>query len=225
MNINESWFVNISDITDENIIIWKDTQVVIFDDSSNIKSIVLEENAILDYFSYFSEELVYEKHIITQWEKAEANVNCFLLSRWEKKVTAKIFWEVACSSSKIDTDIVSLVQEGWNIDLDGIIQINENVEKVEWYLDETNIFLWDKWSVRGFPTLLVRSNDVKAGHGCNIEKISDEKLFYLRSRGMQRDDALLMMVQSYIESIFGKLENIQKEYHDDLVEKILEEIR
>ena len=79
--------------------------------------------------------------------------------------------------------------------------------------------------MRGFPTLLVRSNDVKAGHGCNIEKISDEKLFYLRSRGMQRDDALLMMVQSYIETIFWKLENIQKEYHDELVEKILEEIR
>jgi hypothetical protein len=42
---------------------------------------------------------------------------------------------------------------------------------------------------------------------------------------MQRDDALLMMVQSYIETIFWKLENTQKEYHDQLVEKILEEIK
>ena len=42
---------------------------------------------------------------------------------------------------------------------------------------------------------------------------------------MQRDDALLMMVQSYIETIFGTLEKTQKEYHDQLVEQILEEIR
>ena len=129
MNINESWFVNISDITDENIIIWKDTQVVMFDNSNNVKNITLEENAKLDYFSYFSEELIYEKHIITSGLNSDANVNCFLLSRGEKKVTAKIFWEVGYSSSKIDTDIVSLVQEGGIIDLDWIIQINEKVEK------------------------------------------------------------------------------------------------
>jgi hypothetical protein len=34
-----------------------------------------------------------------------------------------------------------------------------------------------------------------------------------------------MMVQSYIETIFGKLESVEKEFHDELVEKILEEIR
>lgn len=225
MNITESGFLDISDIKENKIVISKDTQVVIFDKGSKIETITLEENAKLDYFAYFSEDKTYNKHFVTAWEKSEANVNCFLLSRWKKSVTAKIFWEVASSNSKIDTDIVSLVQEGWKIDLDGIIQINEKVEKVEWYLDETNIFLWDSWSVRGFPTLLVRSNDVKAGHGCNIEKISDEKLFYLRSRWMKREDALLMMVQSYIETIFGKLENTKKEYHDELVEQILEEIR
>jgi hypothetical protein len=37
-----------------------------FDNSNNVKNITLEENAKLDYFSYFSEELIYEKHIITQ---------------------------------------------------------------------------------------------------------------------------------------------------------------
>ncbi|MGB2111461.1 MAG: SufD family Fe-S cluster assembly protein [Patescibacteria group bacterium] len=56
--------------------------------------------------------------------------------------------------------------------------------------------------MRGFPTLLVRSNDVQAGHGCNIEKISDEKLFYLRSRGVDKQNALTMMVIAYIETIF-----------------------
>lgn len=225
MNITESGFLDISDIKEKKIIISKNTHAVIFDKSGEIENISLEENAKLDYFAYFSEDKIYNKHFITQWENSQANVNCFLLSRWEKSVTAKIFWEVASTGSKIDTDIVSLVQDGGKIDLDGIIQINENIEKVEWYLDETNIFLWDSGSVRGFPTLLVRSNDVKAWHGCNIEKISDEKLFYLRSRGMQREDALLMMVQSYIETIFSDLENTQKEYHDEIVEKILEEIR
>jgi Fe-S cluster assembly scaffold protein SufB len=124
----------------------------------------------------------------------------------------------------IDIDVVSLVSNGWNIDLDGIIQINEWIEKVEGYLDETNIFLWDKWSVRGFPTLLVRSDDVKAGHGCNIEKISDEKLFYMRSRWIWKENALMMIVNSYIETIFSGLEKVDEDFHNGLVERILQEI-
>jgi Fe-S cluster assembly scaffold protein SufB len=36
--------------------------------------------------------------------------------------------------------------------------------------------------IRGIPTLLVASSDVKANHSCAIEKISDSKIFYLRSR-------------------------------------------
>jgi len=84
MNITESGFLNISDIKEKKIVIWKNTHVVIFDNNTEVETIVLEENAKLDYFSYFSEEKIYNKHFITSGEKSEANVNCFLLSRWEK---------------------------------------------------------------------------------------------------------------------------------------------
>jgi hypothetical protein len=81
MNITESGFLNISDIKDKKIVISKDTHVVIFDNNTEVETIELEENAKLDYFSYFSEEKIYNKHFITAGEKSEANVNCFLLSR------------------------------------------------------------------------------------------------------------------------------------------------
>jgi hypothetical protein len=81
MNITESGFLNISDITEKKIVISKDTHVVIFDNNTVVETIELEENAKLDYFSYFSEENTYNKHFITVGEKSEANVNCFLLSR------------------------------------------------------------------------------------------------------------------------------------------------
>lgn len=56
--------------------------------------------------------------------------------------------------------------------------------------------------MRGLPTLLVHSNDVKASHACNMERISDDKLFYLRSRGLPREDATVLMLESYIAKIF-----------------------
>jgi Fe-S cluster assembly scaffold protein SufB len=224
MNITKPGFHNISEISEKILTIPKNMEVVFYDEWNSVENIILEEWAKLQYFGYFSKWDIYKKHIITAWEKSSASVNCFLLSKADTKVTAKVTGEVWASYSLIDTDVVSLVSDGWNIDLDGIIQINEWVEKVEGYLDETNIFLWDKWSVRGFPTLLVRSDDVKAGHGCNIEKISDEKLFYMRSRWIWKENALMMIVSSYIETIFADLEKIDEEFHNQLVDKILQEI-
>jgi hypothetical protein len=65
MNITESGFLNISDIKDKQIVICKDTHVVIFDNNIEIETITLQENAKLDYFAYFSEENTYNKHFIT----------------------------------------------------------------------------------------------------------------------------------------------------------------
>lgn len=224
MIIQQSGFHDISEISEEQIIIWEWVEVVFFDKNISVQEIILEKGAKLQYFGYFWEENIFNKHFITRWERSRANVNCFLLSQANVKITSKVFGEVAASHSKIDTDIVALAKNEGFIDIDGIIQINHWVEKVEWYLDETNIFLWEKGTVRWFPTLLVRSNDVQAGHGCNIEKISDEKLFYLRSRWVEKQNALTMMVWAYVESIFWDLEKVNKEFHDTLVSQIINDI-
>lgn len=79
--------------------------------------------------------------------------------------------------------------------------------------------------MRGLPTLLVHSNDVKASHACNMERISDDKLFYLRSRGLPREDATVLMLESYIAKIFGDLEENQQELYTTTKQRILERIK
>ncbi|MCP4524060.1 MAG: SufD family Fe-S cluster assembly protein [Candidatus Gracilibacteria bacterium] len=223
--ISESGFYDISSYKETNLIVGKNTHVIFFDSTDNVKKIVLEQGSQLEYFSLFSVTGDYSKHIITQGEKSKSDIHSFILAGPEENITAKVVGEVGSNNSKIDTDIVSIVETDGKVDLDGIIQINENLEKTEGYLDEINIFLGERGSIRGFPTLLVRSNDVQAGHSCKIEKISDEKLFYLRSRGMKKEDALYMMLVSYIESIFGKLEKYEKDFHDLLITEIMKKIR
>lgn len=39
---------------------------------------------------------------------------------------------------------------------------------------------------------------MEAGHAARIEKIPDEKLYYLRARGIPRDDASVMMIESAV---------------------------
>jgi len=121
--------------------------------------------------------------------------------------------------------IVSFVSDEGLIDLDGIVNITKSIEKVEGYLTEENIFVGQSGKVRGLPTLLVHSDDVKAAHACNMERISDDKLFYLRSRGLPREDAAVLMLESYIAKVFGDLEEIDEELYTSTKERILERVK
>ena len=49
-----------------------------------------------------------------------------------------------------------------------------------------------------------------------MERISDEKLFYLRSRWLHKKNALNMMIDSYINELFSWLELIDKDFFDNV---------
>jgi len=58
-----------------------------------------------------------------------------------------------------------------------------------------------------------------------MERISDDKLFYLRSRGLPREDATVLMLESYISKTFKKLEKENEELYIELKERILRRIK
>lgn len=223
MKIEVSWFYDIS-LQEEEIIIGEDLGVALYDESGCTKNVTVWSWTTLNFFGYYFWEKTSEKNITVVWNNVKSYVKVFNFSKGEK-LKIKLTWEVHSSSSLLDIDIVSLIAEGGNIDLDGILKISKNIEKIEWYLREKNIFLWDTWSVRWVPTLLVASNDVKASHSCNIEKISDEKLFYMRSRGIPEKESISFFIESYIQQIFICMKNINPMFYEELVEKIQKKVK
>lgn len=209
-----SWEIHIAD----------GISAIIYDEEDVLQKVTFGKWSSLKYFGYFEEEKKYNKDFIINGTENRCEIYSLLSTRGEK-ITARINGELASSHSFLDMNIVSFVSDGWLIDLDGIVNIIQWVEKVEWYLVEQNIFLWTTWKVRGLPTLLVHSNDVKASHACNMERISDEKLFYLRSRWLPREDAAILMLSSYIAKIYWDLEENYSELYHEIKERILERIK
>lgn len=199
-------------------------KVLMYDEKNILEKVTFWTWASLKYFGYFETAEKFDKHFLINGEDARCEIFSLLSSTWEK-ITAKINGELAASRAFLNMHIVSFVSDGWLIDLDGIVHITEWIEKVEWYLVEENIFLGATGKVRGLPTLLVHSNDVKASHACNMERISDDKLFYLRSRGLPREDATVLMLESYIAKIFGELQWDNAELFESTKERILERIK
>lgn len=223
MNLTENKLYTSKDLEKE-IHISDGVKVYIYDEENILETVTFGVWAELKYFGYFETENEFYKHFLINGENSKCEVFSLLSSRGEK-ITAKVNGELASNGSFLDMHIVSFVSDEGFIDLDGIVHITEGIKKVEGYLEEENIFLWTSGRVRGLPTLLVHSDDVKAWHACNMEKISDDKLFYLRSRGLPREDAAVLMLESYIAKIFGWLEVDNEDIYNQVKQRILERVK
>lgn len=230
MRIEESWLYELSELEDniEEIHIDKNIEVYIFDDTHQNVIVQLDEWAELHYFSYLSweinENISSHKHIQTLWKWAKAYLNCINFSK-NNKIQFEMFTQAIWNKTTLNTNILSFAWERGDLNIDWILKINEWTSENEWELDEENIFLWESGKISWIPTLYVWTNDMQASHACRMEKISDEKLFYLRSRGVWKENALSIMIESKIVSLFAELERINDELYKNITEKILQDIQ
>lgn len=235
--IIKSWFYKLSEFEDKNIKVEDNISAIFFDDLNFLPfpkgilvrwggiSFSLWENSKVEIFWVLQNTSNYELNIISNKQSSSLKVRYILLSwNWEKTI-AKIKSSIESSHTKADIKIISLVMDNWFIDLDAVIDIKSSIEKVKWHLFEENIFLWSTGKIKWIPTLLVASDDVEASHACKIEKISDEELFYLRSRGVWKDDAISMMIEAKISDLFKCLSMVDKDFYDNLIKNILIKIK
>jgi len=56
-----------------------------------------------------------------------------------------------------------------------------------------------------YPYMEIEEDKVSIGHEATVSKIGDEQLFYLQSRGINKDEAAGMIVSGFIEPIVKEL--------------------
>lgn len=230
MKITKSWFYKLDEPLnwDKQVIIWDDLEVTFFDALDGDLKIEVWAGSKLQYFSYFSwkhwEEKKYNKEVILVWEWAESYIQSMNYSE-ENSMSVRIWSESLTNNGRLDTNILSFAGKGWKIAVDGILRIEKGTSGNKWELDEENIFLWNDAQISGIPTLYVETNDMEAGHACRMERISDEKLFYLRSRWLGRENALAIMIEAKIKNIFSNLESIDADFYESLIWEILATIQ
>ena len=61
--------------------------------------------------------------------------------------------------------------------------------------------------VNTIPSLEIEANDVKAGHAVTIGGIDEEMLFYLQSRGIEKDSAIKLLIKGFLVSDVSMVED------------------
>lgn len=193
-------------------------EVVVYDQTHTdalSRKVVISNNTKLRWYGAISGQNIYNLQFITQ--SGESIVRILLLATADEKLTTTIHSTLQSSQTVSNIHILSLVWESGIIELNGTVQIDANISGVKGHILEENIFLGSKGNIRWIPSLLVHSDDVEAGHAARIERVSDEKLYYLRARGIPKDDATVMMIESAVARLF---EGLDEWYREQSLERV-----
>ncbi len=97
--------------------------------------------------------------------------------------------------------------------------VSENAQKTEGYQLSKGILLTDNCSFFSKPELRIFADDVKCSHGSTIGPVDESALYYLRSRGISKNEAMKMIISSFIEEDLQNLDkNIAKKVSKNLTD-------
>lgn len=172
-----------------------------------------KESFLSDFQSYTGGKLIKTRtEVALAGRKADARLFGIVISGKNSHIdmrTVQHHKEKDCFSKAVIKSIVS--DKGRSI-YQGLIEVEENASLTDAYLTNHNIVLNSGARADSIPSLKIRNNDVKCSHGSTTGKINEEQILYLTSRGLDREEAMQMILEGFLSQIYDQLSDGIKSY-------------
>ena len=97
----------------------------------------------------------------------------------------------------------------------GKIYVEVDAQQVNADLQNNNLLLSKFAEINTKPELEIYADDVKCAHGATVGQLNEESLFYLRSRGLDKDAAEKVLVSAFSRSTYyGHVPSVFEEWLD-----------
>ncbi|MFT7249310.1 MAG: Fe-S cluster assembly protein SufD [Algoriphagus sp.] len=87
----------------------------------------------------------------------------------------------------------------------GKIFVRRAAQKTNAYQNCRNVVTSDSATMNTKPQLEIWADDVKCSHGATTGMLNDEAIFYMRSRGIPKEEAVRMQLLAFAEDVISKI--------------------
>ncbi|MCX7955938.1 MAG: Fe-S cluster assembly protein SufB [Patescibacteria group bacterium] len=112
---------------------------------------------------------------------------------------AKMIHLASETSSRIVSK--SIAGRGGRTSYRGLVHVSPNASKSSSYVSCDALILDEDSRSDTYPTMKIENKKTHIQHEATVEKIGEEKLFYLQSRGIKKSDAEGLLVNGFIEPV------------------------
>lgn len=198
---------------------WKILSLNNSNDKLNVSEVITlasHANVHLVYGELGMGDLTKDTQILLEGENAHAELTGAVLT------FGSITWSLQAdhlarrTSSVLNTNAIILDYGRLRMDVEGKIEKGNRGSTTHQMTRILNLGKQTKGIV--FPKLLIDENDVEASHAASVGQVNEEHLFYLQSRGLNKHEALRLMIQGYLAPVIQEIQD--KEIREKLYQEI-----
>ena len=100
----------------------------------------------------------------------------------------------------------------------GKVRVAKERRKTSAFMQNKNLLLSDHSKISTVPILEIYNDDTECSHSATSGSLDKEKLFYLKTRGINEYDAKDFLIKSFIDELTSQIKSRRiKEYIDELI--------
>ncbi len=155
-------------------------------------------------------------------ENAQCNINSLTLSKNNQHIDNNIIVNHNSAQTHSSQFVKSILFDTSTGVFNGRTVVHENAQKITAQQTNKNILLSKKAKMNANPQLEIYADDVKCSHGSTTGQIDEDALFYLQSRGINKQDAMELMVVGFANEVLDKIPHpeIKKAVYTEFTAKL-----
>ncbi len=138
-------------------------------------------------------------------ENAQCNINSLTLSKNNQHIDNNIIVNHNSPQTHSTQFVKSILFDTSTGVFNGRTVVHENAQKITAHQANKNLLLSKKAKMNSNPQLEIYADDVKCSHGSTTGQIDEDALFYLQSRGINKQDAMELMVTGFANEVLDKI--------------------
>ena len=87
----------------------------------------------------------------------------------------------------------------------GKVYVREDAQKTDAKQTNQNLLLSADATVNTKPQLEIFADDVRCTHGATVGQLNEDELFYLRSRGISKEEGKKLLIWAFASDIIGRI--------------------
>ncbi|MFA6023646.1 MAG: SufD family Fe-S cluster assembly protein [Candidatus Gracilibacteria bacterium] len=172
------------------------------------KTFTLEEGAQLDYFHHILGESEESTTIFLDGDESSVSSQTLFFGKNTDKQNLRVDHIHKGKNTRSLMISRGAVKDSAFGHFYGNIKMLPGCSGADASLQEHNLLLSKGSKIEAVPGLEIAHNEVQAAHSATLEKIDEEKLFYLQSRGLQAQEGLELLVEGFFWDALQKCPNL-----------------
>lgn len=145
------------------------------------------------------------QHVALVGPRADVQVNGVMFTEGKQHLSYHTLQHHEAPDSHSDLLYKAALQDRSRTVWRGMIKVDPSAQKTDGYQRNDNLLLSGTARADSIPGLEIEADDVRCTHGSTSGRVDEELIFYCRSRGFTRKEAIRAIVNGFFQQVFDRI--------------------